>query len=225
MPPKPIASLRHRCRFRLFRDDKAARLLRDVLPHPTTSSWPFPQQWRAAAQRPSRRRGNRGEARLGRHAAVSAGRRLVCCRVLPSAGSFRMWDQILAEAAANPKTYRTVSTPRRSHWPRRASATRKQVLAELENVAVIDESTGLDRVKHARAMVVLNAKARLSLAEGGTTRPSAHCVRQWPRRMPSPAPNRFFPTRHFLGSADESRAGGGCGNRLPRRSQRLPTNG
>jgi tetratricopeptide (TPR) repeat protein len=76
-------------------------------------------------------------------------------------------------------------------------------LAGLENLAAVDGDAGLNRVKEVLAVAVLNAKARIALAEDrgdeaiGLLR---EAVAKEDKLAYSEPADWFFPTRHLLGA-------------------------
>ena len=120
---------------------------------------------------------------------------------------FGMWDEVLAEPAPNPKL--TGLTGAYLYAAAAALAAKGRVddakarVAELEKVSTLDGDAGLNRVKDVLVVAVLNAKARIGLAENkgdeavGLLR---EAVAKEDRLAYSEPADWFFPTRHLLGA-------------------------
>jgi tetratricopeptide (TPR) repeat protein len=122
-------------------------------------------------------------------------------------GRFLMWDEILAEPVPNSKligltgAYLYAKTTALAAKGRVDEA--KSELAELEKLAGSDGNGDFGRVKAVLAVAILNAKARIAVAEGnkaaaiGLLRDAAA---KEDRLAYSEPADWFFPTRHLLGS-------------------------
>jgi tetratricopeptide (TPR) repeat protein len=120
---------------------------------------------------------------------------------------FGMWDEILAEPKPTPQL--TGLTGGYLYATATALAAKGRVedaqaqLAGLENLAAVDGDAGLNRVKEVLAVAVLNAKARIALAEDrgdeaiGLLR---EAVAKEDKLAYSEPADWFFPTRHLLGA-------------------------
>ncbi len=120
---------------------------------------------------------------------------------------FGMWDEILAEPKPNPQLaglavgylYATATALAAKGRVNDAKAQ----LAELEKLAAVDGGAGLNRIKDVLAVAVLNAKARIALAENkdddavGLLREAV--AKEDGLAYSEPA-DWFFPTRHLLGA-------------------------
>ena len=116
-------------------------------------------------------------------------------------------DEVLAEPAPNPKL--TGLTGAYLYATAAAFAAKARVddakarFAELEKVSALDGEAGLNRVKDVLAVAVLNARARIALAENkgdeavGLLR---EAVAEEDRLAYSEPADWFFPTRHLLGA-------------------------
>jgi tetratricopeptide (TPR) repeat protein len=121
---------------------------------------------------------------------------------------FGMWNEILAEPMPNPKLTGLTGAYRYAKATALAATGRiddaKAELMGLEKVAAIDGDAGLNRVKDVLAVALLNAKARIAMAENkddeavGLLREAAA---KEDRLAYSEPADWFFPTRHLLGSA------------------------
>jgi len=120
---------------------------------------------------------------------------------------FGMWDDILAEPPPNPKliglngAYLWAKTTALAAKGRPKEA--KAQLAELEKLAALDDSAGLNRVKDVLAMAVLTAKARMALAENKPDDAIAilrDAAAKEDRLAYSEPADWFFPVRHILGT-------------------------
>jgi hypothetical protein len=122
-------------------------------------------------------------------------------------GRFLMWEEILAEPVPNSKligltgAYLYAKTTALAAKGRVDEA--KSELAELEKLAGSDGNGDFGRVKAVLAVAILNAKARIAVAEGnkaaaiGLLRDAAA---KEDRLAYSEPADWFFPTRHLLGS-------------------------
>jgi len=117
---------------------------------------------------------------------------------------FGMWDEILAEPVPNPKLTGLTGAYRYAKATALAAKGRiddaKAELMELEKVAAIDGDAGLNRVKDVLAVALLNAKARIAMAENkdeeaiGLLR---EAVAKEDRLAYSEPADSFFPTLIF----------------------------
>jgi tetratricopeptide (TPR) repeat protein len=120
---------------------------------------------------------------------------------------FGLWDEILNEPLPNPKLIGL--TGGYLHATAAALAAKGRVdeakarLAELEKLAEVEGDAGLNRVKDVLAVAVLDAKARIALAENrtddavGLLREAA--AKEDKLAYSEPA-DWFFPIRHLLGA-------------------------
>ena len=120
---------------------------------------------------------------------------------------FGLWDEILAEPTPNTSLIGLTS----SYLYAKATALAakghideaRAVLVELEKLATADGDAGLNRVKDVLAVAVLNAKARIALAENkgdnaiSLLREAVAMEDQLAYDEPA---DWFFPTRHLLGA-------------------------
>ncbi len=120
---------------------------------------------------------------------------------------FGMWDEILAEPTPNPSLIGLTSSYLYAKATALAAKGRideaRAVLVELEKLATADGDAGLNRVKEVLAVAVLNAKARIALAENkgddaiSLLREAVAMEDQLAYDEPA---DWFFPTRHLLGA-------------------------
>jgi tetratricopeptide (TPR) repeat protein len=120
---------------------------------------------------------------------------------------FGLWDEILAEPAPNPKLvgltgaylYATAAALTAKGRIEEANAQ----LAELEKLPNVEGAAGLNRVKDVLAVAVLDAKARIALAQnkGGGRRLLREAVGKEDGLAYAEPADWFFPTRHVLGAA------------------------
>jgi tetratricopeptide (TPR) repeat protein len=120
---------------------------------------------------------------------------------------FGMWDEILAEPVPNPKLIGLTVAHLYAKTTALAAKGRvdeaKSELAELEKVAASGGDGSLERVKAVLAVAVLNAKARITAAEGNKAAAIGllrEAVAKEDRLAYSEPADWFFPTRHLLGS-------------------------
>jgi tetratricopeptide (TPR) repeat protein len=119
---------------------------------------------------------------------------------------FGMWDDILAEPAPNPKligltgAYLYAQTAALAAKGRVEDA--KASLAELEKASAGEDAAGLNRVRDVLAVAVLDAKARMALAESKVDEALGllrEAVGKEDALAYSEPADWFFPTRHLLG--------------------------
>jgi tetratricopeptide (TPR) repeat protein len=119
---------------------------------------------------------------------------------------FGMWDDILAEPAPNPKligltgAYLYAQTAALAAKGRVEDA--KASLAELEKASAGEDAAGLNRVRDVLAVAVLDAKARMALAESKVDEALGllrEAVGKEDALAYSEPADWFFPTQHLLG--------------------------
>jgi tetratricopeptide (TPR) repeat protein len=120
---------------------------------------------------------------------------------------FGMWDDILAEPAPNPKLTGLTGAYLYAQAVALAAKSRvddaKATLAELEKTSAAEDAAGLNRIRDVLAVAVLDARARIALAENrveealGLLREAV--AKEDVLAYSEPA-DWFFPTRHLLGA-------------------------
>src|SRR5215831_5690975 len=120
---------------------------------------------------------------------------------------FGMWDEILAEPAPNPKLTGLTGAYLYAKAVALAAKSRvddaKATLAELEKTSAAEDAAGLNRIRDVLAVGVLDARARIALAENrveealGLLREAM--AKEDVLAYSEPA-DWFFPTRHLLGA-------------------------